>query len=244
MCDKIFAEPIELPCSNSICKSHLDDFKQDDCIFCHQSHVDIKVEEVALNVSLSETISSNLHLQEQEKELKFKIETLFNETRSVSEKLKNTEAETEKFCYEQFAKIMNSIDLQKEELKQKIDDIAENLINQVKEYKLKFEADFHAYVSKKQLSLEEVNKLEIDFNEALREFQISKEVLSVTRSDIQQNMTQLKMKLSNIECLRAKVSRCNMRIEEINLNSSVFGELKLSESVLLSSGYLPFMSHF
>ena len=43
-CKEIYEDPIELPCSNTICKSHFNDFKQSKCSFCLQYH------EMSLNV--------------------------------------------------------------------------------------------------------------------------------------------------------------------------------------------------
>ena len=116
-CNRIFTEPIDLPCSNSICKKHLDDLTENKCFFCKQSHdTEIEEEEIILNESLSETITSDLYLNETERLLKTEIEQLFYETNNLFEKLKSKETEIELFFSEHFGKIMNKIDLQKEEL--------------------------------------------------------------------------------------------------------------------------------
>ena len=56
-----------------------------------------------------------------------------------SEDLKQKEAESEQLCFDHFAKIMNDIDLQREELKKRIDELSFVLIDKVKIIKSKFE---------------------------------------------------------------------------------------------------------
>ena len=220
------AEPIELPCTNSICKSHMEEIKTDDCIFCNQRH-DIKSDQVKLSESLSQTLATNLHLTEQEKRIKNEIEQLFAETNRLTEKLQNAEREADTFCYDHFANIMNAIDLQKEELKLKIDHIAESLINQVKDCKSKLEASLKLNAATKHLSADEIQQYMGNFQAAMRCVELDEKVLALLKTNLMGNSNTLTLKIYQIEHLRAKIKTCSIRTEKICLNSLVFGDLKL-----------------
>ena len=83
ICSRIFAEPVELPCSNTICKSHVNDFERDDCIFCNHRH-EIKSDALKLDERISQPVAMGLHLFEQENKLKYEFDQLFSETRRLS----------------------------------------------------------------------------------------------------------------------------------------------------------------
>ena len=115
VCKLIYSEPIVLPCSNTICQSH---FNQKQCSFCLQFH-EISLNDLKSNESLNESIKMCLHLNESEKKFKDEIEKLLETNKSLTEDLKQKEAESEILCFDHFAKIMNDIDLQREELKKR-----------------------------------------------------------------------------------------------------------------------------
>ncbi len=210
-CNKIFSDPIELPCLHSICKSHLTEFSQNECIFCKQIHS--ITDNSKSNESLCQTLEMNLHLTEQEKLLKAQIENLFNETNLLAEKLKKDETEAEMFCYEHFSNIMNSIDLQKERLKLKIDEIGENLINQVKDCKSKFATKLKINSSRPKLTDEEIEKLKCDTNEEFRKVDINEENLRNFNQNLYNNACHLKSKINEIcrGVLRAASSRSRFK---------------------------------
>ena len=66
---KIYDDPYELPCYNSICKTHLKLIKANACGFCHEWH-DVE-NEIFPNESLHNLISLGLH--KTEKELRLEV---------------------------------------------------------------------------------------------------------------------------------------------------------------------------
>ena len=114
-CTSIYLDPIDLLCLNTICKSHFEDFNKSGCSFCHQYH-EMSLNEVKHNQSLSEILQMNLHLSEKEKQIKMEIEKLLEKNKSLTEELKQNEAQSDALCYDHFAQIENRIDLQREEL--------------------------------------------------------------------------------------------------------------------------------
>jgi hypothetical protein len=109
----IFEDPVELPCFNSICRSHLSSFKESECNFCKQKH-DLNVKP---NETMAQAIAGDFYLTWKEKCQKKRIAELINETKTKIEKLKERESEIELFCFDHFAKLMNKVDLKKEQLK-------------------------------------------------------------------------------------------------------------------------------
>ena len=85
------------------------------------------------NESLNESIKMCFYLNQNEKKVKDEIEKLLETNKSLTEDLKQKEAESEILCFDHFAKIINDIDLQREELKKRIDELSFVLIDKVKE---------------------------------------------------------------------------------------------------------------
>ena len=228
VCNKIFVEPVDLPCSNSICKSHLNQFKKEYCIFCSTRHFnDEDNHDAKPNEDLSQTLAKNFHLTEQEKKIKEEIERIFLDTKFLTEILNFKETESEKYCFDHFAKLTNSIDLQREELKLKIDDIAERLINQVKERKSLFETEMNASLD--HLSLLKIEQLENKFADEMRELHIAEDNLDSIKSELIANSLVLNTKTNDIDQLRKRIATCTICIEKINLDSRVFGKLNLDK---------------
>ena len=189
----------------------------------------MKSNEPKLNENISQILAQDLHLTVQEKNIKDEMERLFTETNNVAEQLKAKGAEVEVFCFDHFAKIMNSIDLQREELKQKLDDIAESLLKRVKECKSKFESDIKLNISTTKATIDETEDLEKRFCEELREIRIDEETMNGIKTSLSSNLNALNTNMDSIESIRTNMESCVMAIEKISLDSDVFGELKLSD---------------
>ena len=227
VCSRIFVEPTVLPCSNSICKSHLEDFKTADCKFCNQRH-EIKSNDLKLNEGLIQTITMGLHLTEQERKLKDEIEQLFIETRSLTPQLKNEQVIAEKFCNDHFAKIINTTYFQREKLKVKIDELCVTLIHKVNECKSKFDTKLELNASKKQLSSEEIEDLQLELNDQLREVNIATEKVNLIKENLSSNKSQLTEQINEIGHLIRKIESCSIQSEDNIVNSDIFGDLSLN----------------
>ena len=83
-CKEIYEDPIELPCSNTICKSHFKDFIQSKCSFCLQYH-EMSLNVIKSNESLNKSIKICLHLNQNEKQVKDEIEKLLETSKRLSE---------------------------------------------------------------------------------------------------------------------------------------------------------------
>ena len=224
ICKKLFADPVDLPCLNTVCKSHLKDLEQNKCRFCNQIHT-ISNEEATVNETLGQTISMGLHLTSKERDLKQQIETLLNTAKSTTVELSNEEIVMEKMCFDHFATIMNAIDLKKEQLIANIHDTGDILIDQVKTSKFKYEAQLKSN-NKKTLTLDEMEKLELTFNEELRNVKIKHENFEALSLNLSNNVNVLQEKKATIAKIKENIKNCSIVINENVLDRNVFGNLK------------------
>ena len=73
-----------------------------------------------------------MHLSESEKSMKLAVDTLFLTNKSLIEKLKQSETESQEWLG-QYDAVITSIDLQREKLKRKIEKLGQDLIDKVRE---------------------------------------------------------------------------------------------------------------
>ena len=224
-CTRIYLDPIDLPCSNTICKSHFEDFNKSKCSFCLQHHKMSLEIFIKSNQSLSEILQMNLHLSEKEKQIKIEIEKLLETNKSLTEELKLNEAQSDALCYDHFAKIENSIDLQREELKKKIDELSFDLIEQVKQSKSKFEDDLKSNALKPVLNMDEIYDIESDFDQEMRKVEFPLENLKNIENSLKANLTSLNGKLVAIKALSDKIESCKFVIKKIDFDTKIYGEI-------------------
>lgn len=150
-CSKILDKPIILPCSDTICMHHLNEanvIKENKikCLTCKEEfNLSDNASLIRPNKGLQKLIDNERYLSDEEKNLKLSIENdldilskLFDEFRQIKVKL-------DLACHEHLAEVRRKIDLHREELKARIDDIAIEMIEQTK----RFEATQAASLNKK-----------------------------------------------------------------------------------------------
>ena len=160
-----------------------------------------------------------------EKKIKDDIEKLLETNKSLTEDLKQKEAESEILCFDHFAKIMNDIDLQREELKKRIDELSFQLIDKVKEIKFKFEANLKTISSQKVFNMNEIDKIENDFVQELRKKEFPQENLSNIENSLKANAASLNNKLEQLKFSCGKIKACTFVLKVIDINSKIFGEI-------------------
>lgn len=218
VCNGIFVDPVKLPCSNTICRSHLSNFNENCCLFCKQSHGINLNDEVILNERISEAITEDFYLSWHDKNQKMRIKQLFDKNRANREVLKKRQAEVEVFCFDRFAQMMNDVDMKKEKLKEKIDDFAEELINRIKQCKstheivLKQNAIYDSNfmeMGNLVLSDGEISKLESGFNEDSRKYEKFNDMFESLESKLNQNVFALNKKIDGIMQTEKELNQCS-----------------------------------
>ena len=225
-CNRIFTDPIDLPCSNSICKKHLDDINENKCIFCSQIH-EITSGDTFPNERLSQTIASDLYLTEKQRLLKTEIEQLLSNTTSLFKKIQKKEAEIKKFCVNHFAKLESKINLRKQTLNLKIDEIAAKCIDQVNASKTEYEHELQLVLSAKILDMEEHDKLKQDFNEELKSASFPQESFETIKSNLAIKKLELNEKMNSMLKIRTKMDKCSFDSDDFEYMKTSFGHLEL-----------------
>ena len=126
-CKSIYENPITLPCGNSICSKHLDQYDQKFvCQFCQDEHV-IPKQGFAINKSIMKTIDSFYESNPIRTKIKDSYESYY---RSIEE---CKEIDPDSFVSDYFSKIRNQADLHREELIKEINARHQSIIKILKQ---------------------------------------------------------------------------------------------------------------
>ena len=136
-CSKIFKNPIELPCDDLICKEHLNakEVVQKNKIKCStcKQEFEVKNHDLKSNKSIQKQINDRVYLNEEEISLKQKIEDSIKIFYQMYEEFTLSKTKLDLECHNHFDEIRRKIDVQREDLKEKIDDIYVEMIEKTKE---------------------------------------------------------------------------------------------------------------
>ena len=123
-CNLIYENPVTVPCGNSLCQQHLDEFDEKfNCPFCFDVHQKPSTSSLAM----IKMIDSHFELDPLRKMAK----ESFNKLNTIIEEYKTIEPEV--YVYDYFADIRNKVELHREEVKKEIDDKSDEIIQQLKE---------------------------------------------------------------------------------------------------------------
>jgi len=137
-CSKIFKDPIELPCSHNVCSEHLtekDVVKQNriECAECKQEF-QVKDNDFKSNNLVKKQIDDHAYLSEEEVSLKKQIEDSIRTFFQMYEQFCLNKTTLDLDVHKHFTEIRFKLDEHREELKQKIDDIYMEMIDNTKKF--------------------------------------------------------------------------------------------------------------
>jgi hypothetical protein len=133
ICQKYYLNPVLLPCGNNLCNEHVKQkIEENDsniykCDFCNENH-EVLENGYFSNRILIEMINNKIHLDERTKIAKKVIEDLDTSNKEFDLMRKDPE----NFIYNYFSKEINKIDLRRETLISKINEISDEMINKIK----------------------------------------------------------------------------------------------------------------
>jgi hypothetical protein len=128
ICQKYFLNPVLLPCYNNICEEHVNELQSYKCDFCQENH-QVPQNGFILNRPFIVLMKTNLHLNERTKTAQKQIDDLDILNKEIDLIAKHPED----FVYSYFAMEKNKIDLRREILISKINDISDQMINKIKQ---------------------------------------------------------------------------------------------------------------
>ena len=135
-CTKIYKSPILLPC-NDLCEEHLKErdvlkTKQIKCSICNQSFSLVEHGFARPNKFLQMILENERYLSDEQKAFRLSIEESIAMQYQLYEEFQKCKINLELNCYDHFREIRRQIDFHCEQLKFKIDDIREEMINKTK----------------------------------------------------------------------------------------------------------------
>ena len=155
--------PVTLPCTHVMCNQHLRDGTAKDssirCLECDQEF-DVPSNGFPPNKIISSVITKDLHLSDEEKTLKYAMQTLIQQLESLQSDLKQKLSDLERINFDHFSEVRRQIDVQREELKKKIDEIALKMINLVKEKEKAYTSTMQLFIlTTKPVNIEERRRI-------------------------------------------------------------------------------------
>ena len=215
ICQMVLNDPVTLPCTSDICSEHLrDGTAKNGTIRCMKCEKDFDVPQRGFtpNLILSDLLASELHLSEEEKSIKRAIQDQILKLIQIQHDVKQTHIDMEITSFQHFTEIRRKIDLQREELKAKIDEIALKLVDQAKErenaYKLKLEQTISVIVEANMQNMSQIlaqefrnpvmlnehaKRLQMEHEQHINEFQArinEYNLLGMERKSLEFNATQ------------------------------------------------------
>jgi hypothetical protein len=217
-CNQILKDPILLPCGLSICNEHTKNLENNSllCIKCNVNH-----KSFSQNHELKTQIETlNFHLNESEFKWKKAFHLIYEQIEEMLDDFNLKANEFEYFTHEHFADIECQIELRRENLKIRIDDLSQELLEIAREKK-------QLFVNKsKQIHVDDLKKIhEKEHNhtyEIFRQLEIS---LDTIRSiEMQQTflINEIEKRMNSFEKLKSQVEKIEF-LPSFYLNVSHFG---------------------
>ena len=226
-CNKIYSEPITLACGDSLCKEHIQELLSIDdtyfliCPFCN-------IKSSNQNFIVSKTIQDLLDIQAHKFKIDPRLEQTFTNFKTEIRNLELILNEPENFIYEEINELKRQVDLDREKAKAEIDELADDLIQQLKTYEEQFRTEYKANVDIKHfMSLAEASK---------KQFSEYEQYLNLLSHEAREREQHNKNSEDSINILKSKIKELkdelfsNLAITynpmEIKLKES-FGRLKI-----------------
>jgi WD40 repeat protein len=111
VCKKYYELPVMLPCGNSICLEHVLDGSVYKCKLCFEDHA-IPENGLELNKSLQKVLNLNLHLNQQQKEVREALR-LFEQ---IIDEFYSATNDSQKYLFDYIVDLKDKIDVEREKL--------------------------------------------------------------------------------------------------------------------------------
>ena len=225
ICETIFVKPVILPCLNTICEEHTSNFVLGHCVFCGGFH-DVPPGGFKSNEMARLFIKSNFYLNDAEKEIKVELDKEEIELNKLFDKFMSKDDESEKILSDNFAKIKQKINEQRNNLKTEIDAIADRMITrtQLNETECKKKLS-HLKTQWLLNNKESLNILKENIDDGFIKSKIEQDKIDVFKKETQKIVSDLKTKLSRVESVRKKIDSCFFETGNTHLENTMFGNL-------------------
>ena len=231
-CNKIFKDPIILPCSDNICAHHLKEenvLKQNriECVDCKRAFK-IKGNDFGINKLAKKFLDDEMYLSEDEKSAKEKIEESLRELFRLHDQLTQNKIKCDLACSNRFQEIRFKIDKHRDELKEKIDEISLQMIDQVKAFERQYTTNNDLTTT--AACLKSFDQEMQDLSEKLRDPNILLDDIRQIEQKQEANLAILKFKLNEMNKIKDHLQINRFEPQLFSCTNFVsFGRLSLSE---------------
>jgi hypothetical protein len=146
ICEQIFTNPITLYCcGENICMKHIEKIMPRDssnkftCLLCKEENYHQKLN---INKFIEKQIAKDLHKYE----IDSKYQETFNNLEKELETIEHILIDPEQVIHEEINELKRQVDFEREKLKSRIDEHANDLIKQLESYEAKFKTEYKTNV--------------------------------------------------------------------------------------------------
>lgn len=230
-CNQLMVDPVTIACGYSICKRHLDEQLKDNsnerhsirCELCHKKH-SVPEEGFVVNKHIQNALDIKLNT--------LKLNPVYDECKKVIEEVRfkvitmeTMEKDPENYTYEFFEEIKRQVYLRREDLKMRIDNCCEDIIQSIN----KTQADCNKISKKSNYIIKEyrdvVENANIELTELVNQFNTF-DIDEKKFSDIKQSLALLNEKctekLAAHKEMLLKNRTCSFEFNEVQIEN-VFG---------------------
>jgi hypothetical protein len=236
-CSRIYKDPILLPCGDTICRQHLTerDIVKQNKIKCNKCKKEFGVRdnEFKLNEALKNLIESHSYLSVEELGLKQELEESVRRFYEFYEEFIQNRTNLDADIFEHFQEMRFQIDEHREKIKERIDDIALEMIDQTNKY----EALYLRNIKENFSSFDDCKSLEHELNQIEETFR-NPNLLAQSIKDMQQKqetaLNEIQVKLNQMDrvkefCEETNTFKPNSILLDQYEETSFFGSLKLKQ---------------
>ena len=237
-CSKILDRPITLPCADTICQEHLHENPTKTHLKCLTCDADLNLKtlnpsDLKPNKAMQKLLDSEIYLSEEEKSLKYSLDEFIVILHHLSDEYQQTKLKLNLECHEHFQEIRRLIDIHREQIKIKIDDLALAMIDQTKVFESSFEKSLRIKFENEteetpnnKLNLDEERK---DLEAKFRDPNLLIESIRYLKLKQETTIDDLKIKLKEMtqikDHLKANEFKANLSVDI----DATFGSLNLIE---------------
>jgi hypothetical protein len=231
ICSKIFKSPFVLPCGDTICEEHLNESQnlKNNSIKCQSCGEVFEVKNnqmIRSNKSFQNLIQKDLFLSNEEKLKKKSLEDSIENLFQLNEQLQESKNIFELDCYNRFQEIRRKIEVQREELKEKIDKVSFAMIDELKA----IEDTYSIRIKEFQVEAFDLEKEKKILNETFRDVNLL--ISSINQLQVKQDeaVSRIKSNLSEISQLKTILIESNDFKPNLSFNRDSFGLLSTKTS--------------
>ena len=230
-CNKVLANSVILPCNCTICDEHVNEFYTNEnrtcCVLCGKE-TKITRDNVKKDTFSDYIVENNLYLTNNELRLKKNSDLQIEKVNTAFNEFIKRSAELEVIQYDQFFDLKTKVDIRREELKMKIDEIAEKMIDQIKISEEKHKQKMNN--NQMEISQNEVEALNRSLSENLRMPIL--DIDEIKRVELKQDeiTSELDKKIGVLKGLESELKEIEFK-SSVNFDASLFGMLDLNDDL-------------